>query len=168
MGMKKRLSLVLAVALGISSLTACSGTNETTKTDTKQVSSDVKDKSANKEVTTKRTVDLKGEAYPWRYASRDIIQNWQNKGETVYLWSDAEGIEKFITEEINRDSKHKQEDMPINAGYTQLFIDEVKKQNPDQKEYFSKMTEVVNDLQSMNLDSAKTKIEEAKKLREAK
>lgn len=168
MGMRKRLSLILAVSLGISSLTACSGSDEITKTDAKQVSSDVKNKSTNKETIAKRTVDLKGETYPWRYASRDIIQNWQSKGETVYLWSDAEGIEKFITEEINRDSKHKQEDMPINAGYTQLFIDEVKKQNPDQKEYFSKMSEVVNDLESMNLDNAKVKIEEAKKLREAK
>ncbi|MGM2755230.1 hypothetical protein ACS2QP_28265, partial [Bacillus cereus group sp. Bce019] len=83
-------------------LTACGDTEKTTKNETKQVSSDVKDKSANKETTTERTVDLKGEAYRWRYASRDIIQNWQSKGETVYLWSDAEGIEKFITEEINR------------------------------------------------------------------
>ncbi|HDR8110398.1 TPA: hypothetical protein QCZ04_003471 [Bacillus cereus] len=166
--MKKRLSLMIVTALVFGSLTACGDSGKVEKVETKQVSSDTKNKSANKEVTTKRTVDLKGESYPWRYASRDIIQNWQNKGETVYLWSDAEGIEKFITEEINRDSKHKQEDMPINAGYTQLFIDEVKKQLPDQKDYFSKMSEVVNDLQSMNLDSAKSKIEEAKKLREAK
>ncbi|MGI0534936.1 hypothetical protein KFD70_21845 [Bacillus pfraonensis] len=168
--MKKRLSLILASALAIGSLTACGDTDKTTKPEAKQVSSDVQKENKSKEnsTPTNRTVDLKSEKYPWRFASRDIIKGWQDKGETVYLWSDANALEEYIASEVTRDNKHKQEDLPRSAGYVQLFIDEVKKDVPDKKEYFDKLSEVVTDMQSVNTDGAKVKIEEAKKLREAK
>lgn len=168
--MKKRLSLILASALAIGSLTACGDANKTAKPEEKQVSSDVQKENKSKDTSapTNRTVDLKSEKYPWRFASRDIIKGWQDEGETVYLWSDANAIEEYITKEITRDNQHKKEDLPRSADYVQFFIDEMKKQNLDQKEYFDKMSEAVNDMKAVNLDSAKTKIEEAKKLREAK
>ncbi|WP_242248924.1 hypothetical protein [Bacillus cereus group sp. BfR-BA-01523] len=166
--MKKRLSLILAVALGIGSLTACGDAEKTTKNEAKQASTNEKKTTENKETPTKRTVDITPERYPWRFASIDIIKDWQSKGETVYLWYDANALEEYIANEITRDNKHKQEDLPKSAEYVQLFVDEVKKTNPEQKEYFNKLTEVVSDMKAVNLDGAKTKIEEAKKLREAK
>ncbi|KEK22462.1 hypothetical protein [Bacillus gaemokensis] len=164
--MKKRLILTLAFTLSVGSLVACSEDKAADKTESKVESTS--STSETREAPTKRTVDLKSETYPWRFASRDIIKDWQNKGETVYLWSDANAIEEYITKEITRENKHKQEDLPRSAEYVHLFIAEVKKQKPDQKEYFDKMSEAVNDMKAVNIDGAKTKIEEAKKLREAK
>ena len=160
--MKKRLILTLALTLSISSLVACSDTKVADKTESK-----IESTNETKQVPTERTVGI-GQNKPWQAGARTLIKDWQDKGETVYLWSDASGVEDMAVSEIDRDVKPKEKHMESTAGYVQLFIDEVKKQKPDQKEYFDKMSEAVNDMKAVNLDGAKTKIEEAKKLREAK
>ncbi|MGE1052288.1 MULTISPECIES: hypothetical protein [Bacillus] len=164
--MKKRLSLVLAVALGIGSLTACGDTEKVEKAETKQVSTSEKKIAGSNETPTKRTVDL-GSNKPWQAAAPSRVKEWQGKGETVYLWSDASELENMTLESINI-KDHQDERMPAVAEYLETFAKEVGPNVSDKKEYFNKLNETASDLKSMNLDSAKTKIEEAKKLREAK
>ena len=79
----------------------------------------------------------------------------------------ASELENMTLESINI-KDHQEERMPAVAEYLETFAKEVGPNVSNKKEYFNKLNETASDLKSMNLDSAKTKIEEAKKLREAK
>jgi hypothetical protein len=159
--MKKRLILTLALTLSLSSLVACGDNKVANKTESK-----VESTSETNKLLTERTIDI-GSNKPWEAAAQSKIKEWRDKGETIFLWSDANELENMVLKSIEI-KDHREERIPGISEFVQLFIDEVKKQKPDQKEYFDKMSKAVNDMKAVNLDGAKTKIEEAKKLREAK
>ncbi|KXY75881.1 hypothetical protein MKY89_30180 [Bacillus sp. FSL W7-1294] len=167
--MKKRLSLILAVALGIGSLTACGDTEKTTKTETKQASSDVKKTTETKEIPTKRTVELApGAKYPWQGAGIEEAEKWHNEGKIVYLMSDLEAYEKAFVDTIDIDII-KNNGNPIRSKQrTDQIVKMLSPLDPNMKNYFDKLTEAGNLVAAKDYDNAKTKIEEAKKLREAK
>ncbi|MBJ9983594.1 hypothetical protein IBT50_25630 [Bacillus sp. S70] len=167
--MKKRLSLILAIALGIGSLTACGDSEKTTKTETKQASADVKKTSETKEIPTKRTIELPpGSTYPWQGTMIEEANKHIDKGEIVYLMSDLEPYEKAIVSTIDLDILKNGGDPQVSKMRTDQLVKQLKPLDPKMNDYFDKLTEVGNLVAAKDYDGAKAKIEEAKKLREAK
>ncbi|MDA1772732.1 hypothetical protein PDJ95_15260 [Bacillus cereus] len=165
----RKLSLVLALALGVSSLTACADTEKTTKSETKQTSSDTKKTSESKKVPTERTVKLAaGAKYPWQGLMIDEANKLIDKGEVVYLMSDLEPYEKALVQSIDQDLIKNGGDPARTKNRVDQVVKQLEPLKPEMKDYFNKLTEVGNSIASKDYDGAKTKIEEAKKLRESK
>lgn len=117
---------------------------------------------------TERTVSISG--YPWEELSTDIIITKQNNGETVFLFNDAEPLENIISdfavsEEIEGAPITKQGSAETFANYLKGFIQGTQEYFPDKKDYFLKLSEVENALNTGNFEAIPAKIEEAKVLR---
>lgn len=167
--MKKRFSLIIAIALGLGSLTACGDTEKTAKTETKQASADTKSTAKTKKIPTERTVTLEpGAEYPWEGAFPEQVNKWIDQGETVYLYSDLEHFEKAFVNIIDLDIIKNRANPQVIKQRTDEIAKQLKPLKPDMKDYFDKLTDAGNTAANGDYDSAKTKIEEAKKLREAK
>lgn len=151
--MKKLAATISAIAvLGLGGVLAA-GQLSNGPEETKTSSSDEANNA--QEVPTNRTVDT-GENAPWQHFSIEKIQEYQNEGEIVYLYSDAEEIENLIVEEYGE----------VPMQYIDLFIKEVS-QYVDNENYFSKLEEAKEAIANENYDAVPTLIEEAKTLRES-
>ncbi|MGR2746487.1 hypothetical protein [Bacillus sp. N6] len=167
--MKKRIALALAIALCISSLTACGDAENTTKNEAKQANTDIKKASETKEIPTKRTIELPpGATYPWQGTMIEEANKHIDKGEIVYLMSDLEPYEKAIVSTIDLDIIKNGGDPQVSKMRTDQLVKQLKPLDPKMNNYFDKLTEVGNLVATKDYDGAKAKIEEAKKLREAK
>jgi len=167
--MKKRITLALAMALCISSLTACGDKDKTATTETKQASADVKPSTEEKKIPTKRTVEIKAvDPYPWKGLMIGEADKLIEQGEVVYLMSDLEPYEKSFVESIDLDLIKNGGDPQKNKQRTDQLVKQLKPLDPKMKGYFDKLTEAGNAVAAKDYDGAKAKIEEAKKLREAK
>ncbi|RDW16500.1 hypothetical protein CWR48_15755 [Oceanobacillus arenosus] len=120
------------------------------------------------DIPTERTVDT-GPNYPWQNFSTGKIEELQQSGETVYLFSDAEEFEDALVKSVTREyEEHVDVDQTISifANYLDLFIQEV---SPvvDNQEYFDKMQEVEETMIEKEYEQVPDLIEEAKTLRES-
>src|SRR5690625_2283944 len=113
------------------------------------------------EITTERTVDLTGN-YPWQYFFSEKIEELQNEGEIVFLFSDAEALEESILISIDGGF-----DASGFADHIELFLNDVSDIVEDHNGYFNKMQEVKEKLEQQNYEPVVDLIEEAKQLRES-
>ncbi|ALX47126.1 hypothetical protein AOX59_18945 [Lentibacillus amyloliquefaciens] len=165
--MKKLIaSLATVGVIGIGGVFAMSQTSGEPKQEIETAS--VNETEETKEIPTARTVDT-GPNMPWEHFATELIKEHQNKGETVYLWSDAKALEDSIIETIDfpihEDSSTTREGLLVTkAKYLNLFINEVS-QYVDKPDYFDKMQEVKTALNNVESDKAKNLISEAKQIR---
>lgn len=162
---------ILVVLVGTLLLAGC-GTTETKTIVSKQDAGEVKTMAT--EVIEERTVELEGNL-PWEFAGPDLITEWIDKGETVYLWTDTEPFETLILGTIdftpNTGARNedpvamKKEAYESINDYINSFVYEMSKRYPNKQEYFDKLSEAGELLVAGDGETAKAKIEEAKSLR---
>ena len=124
---------------------------------------------------TKRTIDLEGNQYPWQWGGYDTLQTQVDKGEVVYLWSDAPALEKLVSDTIDfkpptnaRNSdpeKRKKQAYEATNNYIKVFVGEMDKDHPEQSEYLNKITAAGDHLANGDIEAAKTSLTEATKIR---
>jgi hypothetical protein len=130
------------------------------------------------EVVEERTIETNGEA-PWIRNAAVRLQKLVEDGETVHLWSDAEEFELWIATLIDYvppksnavnapDPKQEIESVHNSANeHIKIFVGELIKRHPDNKEYFDLLTQAGESLAIGDTETAKNKIEEAKTIRES-
>jgi hypothetical protein len=129
-----------------------------------------------KELPTERTVDVQGN--PWEYLETEKMVSEVQNGGQVFLFSDAESIEKTLsvfaayeypeTQEFTQgegENFTKEKAASSWSVTLQAYINDLKEFYPDKVEYFTKLDEVVQSLDSADYEGVATKIEEAKQLR---
>lgn len=109
---------------------------------------------------TERTTPINGMVWD-SYSGQEII-NKVKAGETLYLFSDATALEEKVLTVVNGDTS-KVDFVNMNV---MGFVANLQEHYPDQKDYFDKLTEVQDALFNKDYATVKTKIEEAKQLRE--
>lgn len=119
------------------------------------------------EAPTERTFDTNGE-YPWYYMTPEQIVEEQNKGEIVYLFSDAEELEKYTRDlaanPVNEPyDKEKLADSWVK--YMDPFIQGVQDYYPNKLDYFMKLEEAKNALDAYKYEEVVSLIDEASTLR---
>jgi len=118
---------------------------------------------------TERTVDTQG-GYPWQYFGAKDILAGQKNGDVYFLFSDAEAFENEIkafavSEELEGVQMTKAENGESFALYLRGFVEDTQEFFPDKKDYFLKLSEVENALNTGDFEAIPAKIEEAKMLR---
>lgn len=121
------------------------------------------------ELPTARTTDI-GNQYPWEKYFVRFVKEKQDAGEVVYLWSDAAAFESYLLEMIafqpdDNAPLNKEEVMTAPVKRINEFARELAEHKP---EYFSILEEVKTAIQNEDYELAKTKVNEAKTLRESK
>lgn len=175
--MKKLLaSIALIGVLGAGGILVYSSTNDNPE---KKKEEEVNSASANTaeeetvieipEAPTERTVDTNGDV-PWNYFTAEQIVEKQNAGDVVYLFSDAEAIEKYTLDLAQNPDTTPYDKDTLSTSWTKqisAFVNGVSEYYPDKVEYFAKIEEAKNAMANFNYDEVPTLIEEAKTLRES-
>ncbi|MCA0150317.1 hypothetical protein LCD52_16150 [Rossellomorea vietnamensis] len=117
-------------------------------------------------VEYERTIDTNGK-YPWETEQPKTLQQYLNKGETVFLLSDGKELEDRVKEYFSDNNKNKDKYAGSWSKYLELYADQIKKQYKDKEAYTDKLKEIQKDIESKKYNEVPTKVDEAKKLREA-
>ncbi|MGM0853965.1 MAG: hypothetical protein ACQEWI_15360 [Bacillota bacterium] len=118
------------------------------------------------EVADERTIDTNGK-YPWEVEQPKTLQEYIDKGETVFLLSDGKALEGKIKEYFSEDNTNKEKYADSWSRYIELYVTQIEKEHKDKDSYISKLKEVQKDIDSKNYKEVPAKVDEAKKLREA-
>jgi hypothetical protein len=168
-GMIKALFAIVGVLLisGVIGMSYFEGDKPTEETQKSAESTEVTTVST-MSVPTVRTVTISG--FPWEELGADVILKQQESGETVYLFSDAEALEGIIngfatSEEVKGAPITKAESGQSFANYLEGFIQGTEKFFPDKQDYYLKLREIKNDLNSGSFANIPQKVDEAKALR---
>lgn len=131
----------------------------TEKQDTKEVD----------KMPTERTVNF-GPDYPWKRAGYKRLKELIDKGEIVFLWSDAEPLEQQIKRTFSYDPPEdapttKDDNLKSMNHYIETFVYGMKKQGLNKPDYLSKIASVGELMAAGKLDEAKTALDKAIQIR---
>ncbi|MEN2768507.1 hypothetical protein [Ornithinibacillus xuwenensis] len=163
------------ILIGIVFLTGCGLSSQEYEPEVEDVSaesSSIENEDVKDVIPTERTVDT-GPNYPWQHFATNLITEYQTEGEIVYLFSDAEALERDLIEDASRDdegneqlAQRKEKSVKGFAIYLDQFINEVS-QHIDNEAYFNKLREVEQALLTADYQSVIDLVNEAKQIRES-
>lgn len=173
--MKKVLATIAGVAvLGLGGVLVLGQQSEEENTESPKVSAETASEEEVKEVVeipTQRTVE---ETSPWQ-TDNNLIRQWHEEGEVVFLLSDAEQVENRMVDVASIDPDAEEfVNAPVDkttitqtaAETLGLYIEEVSGY-VDNDPYFTKLEEVRQAMENENYGVVSSLIEEAKTLRES-